>query len=538
MAVIGMLIGVVLLVVLPREEAAPAELAVVDGAPLVTATGSQPALATGQVASGAVAEAPLEAPPVDPANPPTPNRAVGTAEPNPDVLPGYFVTVESGDTLWMLAIEANIALDDVIAANPDLDPNVLQPGDRVLIPDPASPTNQVVPGTGPTPAITAYVSTDGDKLNLRSSPDETLNVITTLPPGTALNVVGRSADNVWLQVVTASGQRGWVMVQFVTLQKALADIPVSAAGDPVLVETLVAEAPPTATLSPTLAPTVAQALTPIPTPLSLYPEDGPQQQLGGPLSYPYISNVTESSRRIYQLGQSLGNRPDVFSKVGDSITVASAFMTPVGTGEYDLREYAYLGSVVEYYSGTIARNDNSFANTSLTAKGGWSAWTVLNPGAANREHCLEDEVPLVCEYRLVRPSVALIMLGTNDVANTGMGNYEEWMRETVEISISMGVIPVLSTIPEYHRPDVEGRVQTINGIIRNLSYEFDVPLWDYHAALEGLPNDGLSSDGIHPSWSPTPGPADFSPESLQNGMTVRNLTALQALDAIWREVVR
>jgi len=41
-----------------------------------------------------------------------------------------------------------------------------------------------------------------------------------------------------------------------------------------------------------------------------------------------------------------------------------------------------------------------------------------------------------------------------------------------------------------------------------------------------------ASDGVHPSAAPNS--ADFTPENLQYGMTVRNLTALQALDAVWR----
>jgi hypothetical protein len=47
-----------------------------------------------------------------------------------------------------------------------------------------------------------------------------------------------------------------------------------------------------------------------------------------------------------------------------------------------------------------------------------------------------------------------------------------------------------------------------------------------------LPNEGLGPDGIHPSAAPDS--ADFTADSLQFGYTVRNLTALQALDALWR----
>ncbi|MBN1119987.1 MAG: hypothetical protein JXJ17_02825 [Anaerolineae bacterium] len=252
-------------------------------------------------------------------------------------------------------------------------------------------------------------------------------------------------------------------------------------------------------------------------------------------AYPYISNITATSQSIYETGQELGNRPNVFSKVGDSITDHQAFLTPIGYGEYDLHDHVYLASVIGYFSTVDAYNNNSFANTSLAAKGGWSAWTVHNPNAVFSSNCLTDETPLECEYRLVRPSIALIMLGTNDVQTTPIDQYEELMRRTVEVSIENGVIPVLSTIPPFQREGMPERVDAINAVIVRLTEEYDIPLWNYYAALLPLPNLGMSSDGIHPSWNYDPG--DFSEDGLKYGMTVRNLTALQALDAIWRTII-
>jgi hypothetical protein len=54
-----------------------------------------------------------------------------------------------------------------------------------------------------------------------------------------------------------------------------------------------------------------------------------------------------------------------------------------------------------------------------------------------------------------------------------------------------------------------------------------------------LPNNGLSDDGIHPSWPPGEysDAARFTGNNLQYGYTVRNFTALQALDAVWRQIM-
>jgi hypothetical protein len=98
----------------------------------------------------------------------------------------------------------------------------------------------------------------------------------------------------------------------------------------------------------------------------------------------------------------------------------------------------------------------------------------------------------------------------------------------------MGVIPVISTIPDFTYEDVGTKVQQMNEMIARLAYEYEIPLWDYWAAMQPLPNHGLSTDGVHPSWAVA---GDLSPKYVIYGMNTRNLTALQALDALWRGVI-
>ncbi|NUM49067.1 MAG: hypothetical protein HUU38_30555, partial [Anaerolineales bacterium] len=56
--------------------------------------------------------------------------------------------------------------------------------------------------------------------------------------------------------------------------------------------------------------------------------------------YPYITGVGPRAKEIFALGQRLGNRANVFSKVGDSISFTAAYLTPFGKGQYDLGAYA------------------------------------------------------------------------------------------------------------------------------------------------------------------------------------------------------
>jgi hypothetical protein len=212
-------------------------------------------------------------------------------------------------------------------------------------------------------------------------------------------------------------------------------------------------------------------------------------------------------------------------------------MYPIGWGSYNLDGYGYLQPVIYYFSSANARDGNSFANISLAANNQWTTASVLDPALANTPiggstYCQPGETPLECEYRVVKPSVALILLGTNDLHTRGVGEFRANLERIVQITIDRGIIPVLSTIP--NRPGYD--VNAYNQAIRGVAGAFDIPLWDYYGAMAGAPNSGLSADNMHPSNAPRDysASADFRAENLIYGYTIRNLTALMVLDAVWR----
>jgi hypothetical protein len=244
-----------------------------------------------------------------------------------------------------------------------------------------------------------------------------------------------------------------------------------------------------------------------------------------------VPTVGGRAHRIFLAGQRLGNRADVFSKVGDSITATSLFLTPIGVGGLQLGGYTYLQPVVDYFSQSIARTHNSFANESLAARGGWTSGDLLDTAWGEQLGC-PGQSPLVCEYSLVRPSVALIMIGTNDILlEVSNAQYQANLETIVQTTIDMGIIPVISTIPD--NTVVPGRVAEINAIIINVASAYNIPLWNYWSALQGLPGVGISGDGVHPSAGPFE-TGVFTPEAIIYGYNVRNLTALMVLDAVWR----
>jgi len=254
---------------------------------------------------------------------------------------------------------------------------------------------------------------------------------------------------------------------------------------------------------------------------------------GGTVSFPYITNILARAREIYQSGQKLGNRPNVFSRVGDSISASPYFLTPIGNGQANLGSYqSALGSTMQYFLGGQARGSNPFSNASLAAGNGWGADRIILPGGAYTDVCKND-LPLVCEYNNVKPSIALIMIGTNDSGGVAPEIYTANLRRIIETSIQMGVVPVVSTIPPKRLTTWDtSRVTEWNNIIRSLATQYQIPLWDYWAALQSLPNLGIGSDGVHPSVPPDQMTANFSTENLKYGYTMRNLTALQALTAV------
>jgi len=64
----------------------------------------------------------------------------------PDTCPGGFIyTIQAGDTFFRLAQRYGISVQDLINANPGVDPDRLQIGQRICIPIPAPPAEPVLP---------------------------------------------------------------------------------------------------------------------------------------------------------------------------------------------------------------------------------------------------------------------------------------------------------------------------------------------------------------------------------------------------------
>ncbi len=228
--------------------------------------------------------------------------------------------------------------------------------------------------------------------------------------------------------------------------------------------------------------------------------------------------ISSRVREIYRFGLGLGNNPHIFSRIGDCTSAAPDFLVGFD-GKYNLGEYTYLQPAIDYFHG-------SFGRPSLAAKAGLNSAGLLTT-LWTGDQCLSKETLLDCQYRLDHPGFAIISIGSNEsyYVHHTPGSFESNMRIIIEDTIAQGIIPILGTKAD----NLEGD-NSINATIARLAYEYALPLWNFWQAAQPLPNHGLA-DPSHLSSVSYLNFTDFSiPHSLENGMQVRNLTALQMLN--------
>lgn len=323
-----------------------------------------------------------------------------------------------------------------------------------------------------------------------SQPDRSSPIVGVLGPRAVVVLEARTVDATWILGHSADGGiRGWMMTRHLTLLVGTSVPGLLVSNESALVPSEVAAA-------------------------------------SGPISlaaYPAVPTTLGRAHEIYELGRVRGTDLHVISKVGDCLTDNPNFLTPIGRGEYNLGQYAYLQDVIHQFS-------LSMSYDSLAAYDGLVTTAVLDPTFADPMACLPGESPLQCEYRVRNPSVAIIMFGAQDLLFTSAEDFDTSLRRIVHETVQAGIIPILSTFPAHSNlPDTS---RQFNEIVVRVALEYDVPLINLWLALEPLTDHALK-DGRHLS-DPLTTAGDFSPQNLQRGFPLRNLLTLQALDAVWR----
>ncbi len=262
--------------------------------------------------------------------------------------------------------------------------------------------------------------------------------------------------------------------------------------------TLPRQAPePSATLLPTI--------TPLPATLGLDPADWEH--------WPVIPIVPERARQIYQLGQTLGNDPHAFSVFGDCQSEPEVFM-----GVYET-DPELIASLLPELQETVAWFNGSFNRTSPTVRGGtttgallWSVWHQ------NKFTCTTFESPLQCELRIHKPSFVIIHVGTHYETRN-----QDYMRTVLDQLIAAGVVPILATKADDRELD-----HHVNAEYAQLAVEYNIPFWNFWAAVDDLPNRGL--------YTLPEVPLQGDLYLTEEAAAIHRMSALQVLDVVRRAV--
>lgn len=223
-------------------------------------------------------------------------------------------------------------------------------------------------------------------------------------------------------------------------------------------------------------------------------------------TWPVLPSVSSELRSIYLAGLQQGNNPQAFSVLGDCQSQPDVFM-----GVFDHDEVV-VSSLPEELQETGAQFSGSFDRYSPTVKDGTTEgallWIQWNDNKEKK--CSSSETPLDCELRVHRPSIVFIHVGTH---------YEDRNRQYLVTILNKilqaKAIPVMVT-----KADNLERDKRINRMIAQLAAEYNLPLWNFWASVQHLPNHGVK--------------VEDAKYLTDEGVAVHRLGALNALDTVWR----
>ncbi len=238
-------------------------------------------------------------------------------------------------------------------------------------------------------------------------------------------------------------------------------------------------------------------------------------------SMPIVPVVSARMIAVYQAGLAAGRDPTHFSKIGDCQNITTYFLADFDNPkDYSLgSQYAFLQPTIDHFAGSWSRE-------SLAVKPGLNVAAALNPFWADQKQCNPGETPIACEVRVYNPSIVTVSM--EESWSGDLVKYNMYLRKIVEYLLSQNVVPILAT-----RAELPGSTNSINEVVTRVAYDYQLPLWNLWAATNPLPSHGLTADGFHLTQA-----RDFfdDPLRMEEGWPWRNLTALEAIDAVYRGV--
>ena len=199
------------------------------------------------------------------------------------------------------------------------------------------------------------------------------------------------------------------------------------------------------------------------------------------ISYPsWIPLLSPAARTLYQRSLATGHDKRLFTIAGDSNSHPMRYLGRVTSGAFPLPKVLELQSVVGDYV-------PSFTHISIATGGGFRAADMFDAVHANGfGACHKDEGMFACELRSSNASIVFIQLGTGD--KFVWRDFERNYRAMLDYATQNNVLPILVTKAD----DIESlqggaSYGYINGVIRALAVEYQMPLLDLYAATRDLP---------------------------------------------------
>ncbi len=217
-------------------------------------------------------------------------------------------------------------------------------------------------------------------------------------------------------------------------------------------------------------------------------------------------HVPDAMVKVYQRGLTQGNNEHAFSILGDCHSLPDIFL---GIYDSDPEAVAELGpdlqDTVDHFQGSFDRYSPTVREGATEGALLWWRWNLNEEG-----YCQNGETPLDCELRYHQPIITYIHVGTHWEARS-----MEYFRTIIETLIESGSVPIIVFKADNRELD-----ERVNENLAVLAVEYELPVWNFWASVQDLPNQGL--------------PEDTQMELTEAAYAVHRKDGLVVLDAVYR----